>query len=109
MGDYTLTMPTESTRTVWMSLLSGLGVVLAKVGAAVVYQLVRVSLRLVRRNHDFHLSQPIPAFDWDRSPDLSHRLPGRNSDSRTNFLLSIYRSKLVWVLARRRRWTRNRL
>ncbi len=36
MGDYASTMPSESTRTVWIALLSGLGVALAKVGAAIV-------------------------------------------------------------------------
>ena len=36
MGDYVLTMPSESTRTVWVALLAGLGVALAKVGAAVI-------------------------------------------------------------------------
>jgi len=36
MRDYALTMPSESRRTVWVALLSGLAVALAKVGAAVV-------------------------------------------------------------------------
>jgi len=36
MKDLAPTMPSESTRTVWVALLAGVGVALAKVGAAVV-------------------------------------------------------------------------
>jgi cation diffusion facilitator family transporter len=60
--------------------------------------LIRISLRLVRRNHDFLLGQPIPAPDRDRVQAFLLAYPGVTA---IRELVVIYIGpRQVWVLAR---------
>ncbi len=60
--------------------------------------LIRISLRLVRRNHDFLLGQPIPTADKDRVRAFVLAYPGVTA---IRELLVIYVGpRQVWVLAR---------
>lgn len=60
--------------------------------------LVRISLRLVRRNHDFLLGQPIPASDRDRVRTFLIDYPGVTAIR--ELLVTYIGPKQVWVLAR---------
>jgi cation diffusion facilitator family transporter len=60
--------------------------------------LVRISLRLVRRNHDFLLGQPIPASDRDRVRTFLIDYPGVTAIR--ELLVTYIGPEQVWVLAR---------
>ncbi len=60
--------------------------------------LIRISLRLVRRNHDFLLGQPIPAPDRDRVRTYLIDYPGVTAIS--ELLVTYIGPDQVWVLAR---------
>jgi cation diffusion facilitator family transporter len=60
--------------------------------------LIRISLRLVRRNHDFLLGQPVPAPDRDRVRDLVLAYDGVTGIG--ELLVTYIGPDQVWVLAR---------
>jgi cation diffusion facilitator family transporter len=60
--------------------------------------LIRVSLRLVRRNHDFLVGQPIPAPDRDRVRTFLLEYPGVSDIE--ELLVTYIGPRQVWVLAR---------
>jgi hypothetical protein len=59
--------------------------------------LVRISLRLVKRNHDFLLGQPIPAPDRDRVRAFLMDYPGVTAIR--ELLVTYIGTDQVWVLA----------
>ena len=61
-------------------------------------ELIRISLRLVRRNHDFLIGQPIPATDRDRVRGLVLAYPGVTDVG--ELLVTYIGPDQVWVLAR---------
>jgi cation diffusion facilitator family transporter len=60
--------------------------------------LIRVSLRLVRRNHDFLVGQPVPAPDRDRVRTFLLEYPGVIAIQ--ELLVTYVGPRQVWVLAR---------
>jgi divalent metal cation (Fe/Co/Zn/Cd) transporter len=60
--------------------------------------LIRISLRLVRRNHDFLLGQPIPAPDRDRVREFVLGYPGVTAIR--ELLVTYIGPGQVWVLTR---------
>jgi divalent metal cation (Fe/Co/Zn/Cd) transporter len=60
--------------------------------------LIRISLRLVKRNHDFLLGQPIPAADRDRVQTFLITYPGVTGVP--ELLVTYVGPRQVWVLAR---------
>ncbi len=60
--------------------------------------LIRVSLRLIRRNHDFLLGQPIPASDKDRVQTFLLTYPGVTAIR--ELLVTYIGPEQIWVLAR---------
>jgi cation diffusion facilitator family transporter len=60
--------------------------------------LIRISLRLVRRNHDFLIGQPIPSGDRDRVRALLLAYPGVAGVG--ELLVTYIGPDQVWVLAR---------
>jgi divalent metal cation (Fe/Co/Zn/Cd) transporter len=60
--------------------------------------LIRISLRLVKRNHDFLLGQPIPASDRDRVRDFLLAYDGVTTIR--ELLVTYIGPGQVWVLAR---------
>jgi cation diffusion facilitator family transporter len=60
--------------------------------------LIRISLRLVRRNHDFLVGQPIPSADKDRVRALLLAYPGVTDVS--ELLVTYVGPDQIWVLAR---------
>ncbi len=60
--------------------------------------LIRISLRLVRRNHDFLVGQPIPSADKDRVRALLLAYPGVTDVG--ELLVTYVGPDQIWVLAR---------
>jgi divalent metal cation (Fe/Co/Zn/Cd) transporter len=60
--------------------------------------LIRISLRLVRRNHDFLLGQPIPAPDKERVQAFLEAYPGIVGVRQ--LLVTYIGPRQVWVLTR---------
>jgi cation diffusion facilitator family transporter len=60
--------------------------------------LIRISLRLVRRNHDFLVGQPIPSADKDRLEGMLLAYPGVTDVG--ELLVTYIGPDQVWVLAR---------
>lgn len=81
-----------------LSQIIGSSVPQAVAAVLIALVLIRVSLRLVRRNHDFLLGQPIPASDRDRVQTFLLAYPGVSAVR--ELLVTYIGPDQVWVLAR---------
>jgi cation diffusion facilitator family transporter len=81
-----------------LSQITGSSIPQAIAAVLIALVLVRISLRLVKRNHDFLLGQPIPASDRDRVRTFLNDYPGVTAIR--ELLVTYVGPKQVWVLAR---------
>ena len=81
-----------------LSQITGSSVPQAIAAVLIALVLVRISLRLVRRNHDFLLGQPIPASDRDRVRTFLVDYPGVTAIR--ELLVTYIGPDQIWVLAR---------
>ena len=81
-----------------LSQITGSSIPQAIAAVLIALVLVRISLRLVKRNHDFLLGQPIPASDRDRVRTFLSGYPGVTAIP--ELLVTYIGPKQVWVLAR---------
>jgi cation diffusion facilitator family transporter len=81
-----------------LSQVTGSSIPQAIAAVLIALVLIRISLRLVRRNHDFLLGQPIRAHDRDRIRSFLLDYPGVTAVG--ELLVTYLGPNQVWVLAR---------
>jgi cation diffusion facilitator family transporter len=81
-----------------LSQITGSSIPQAVAAVLIALVLIRISLRLVRRNHDFLLGQPIPAADRDRVQTFLLTYAGVTGVR--ELLVTYIGPSQVWVLAR---------
>jgi cation diffusion facilitator family transporter len=81
-----------------LSQITGSSIPQAIAAVLIALVLIRISLRLVRRNHDFLLGQPIPAADRDRVQTFLLTYAGGTGVR--ELLVTYIGPSQVWVLAR---------